>query len=187
MGPKDFLGSAVRESEPAKLPRGKVAAEGAMRFLFLSLLAGCCTLAACSADDEGPKPPSECRSQCELAGSCEPRAFDDYPDYEGTLAEWGLPDDCGDLAFALDGTCADGTRFIRIGTGYTNELRYFDEDGAFLSLTTATDVADLTCEGHGYWPDTLVCRDATVQTAYCGDTWAEGDAIDLPFADGVHP
>jgi hypothetical protein len=115
------------------------------------------------------------------------RPFNQYPDYDGTLDEWGLPDTCTGWVFAIAGTCSDGTRFVRVGNGTTNELRYFDQSGAFLGLTTGTDVAEPTCEGRSYWPDTVVCNEATVTTVFCGDVWGEGEAIDLPFADGENP
>ncbi len=148
---------------------------------------GLSVLVACSSTDDSVEPPQQCRSQCELAGSCEERSFDDYPGHDDTLVEWGLPGDCAGLVFALAGTCSDGTRFVRIGNGSVNELRYFDESGAFVGLTTSTDVAEPICQGRSYWPEAIVCNDATVRTVYCGDTWAEGQSIDVPYADGVHP
>ena len=64
---------------------------------------------------------------------------------------------------------------------------YFDKSGAFLGLTTETDTQGPTCKGRSYWPHTIVCKRATVSTVYCGNAWAEGDAIDVPFANGVDP
>jgi len=156
-----------------------------MRCVVTSLIIGCCPLAACS--DDAPKPPSQCRSQCELAGSCPARAFEDYPDYDATLTEWGLPDSCDGLVFAHAGTCADDKRFLQVGNGTTSELRYFDASGQFLGLTTATDVAAEPCWGHSFWPDAIVCKGATVRIVYCGNVWSEGEAIDVPYADGIHP
>lgn len=137
---------------------------------------------------EALTPPDECRSKCELAGSCD--ELTPLADHDGTLEEWTADDWCVFRSFGpssprfLEGTCDSGLRFIhRIG-GFVSETRYFDAAGSFVGLATSTDVIDSICQGQGFWPEPTLCANATIAKIYCGGA-AVGDVITLPWATGA--
>ena len=112
--------------------------------------------------DHGADDESEvCRSQCELAaGTCEEKAFADFANFDGTLAQWSQRCPASSpsrFPFVVEGRCGDGKRLLFTGGGKTAERHYFDESGSFLGLTTGTDVIDEVCQGQGFWPEHVRC------------------------------
>lgn len=128
-------------------------------------------LAACwgCADD------NECRSQCELAaGSCTEEPFDSFGDLESGRAEYQRRCTAGAL-WAFEAECKQGTKVLRSGTGYMSEGRFYaSTSGAFLGLTTTTDVSAPPCHGKSAWPAEIPCDSPTVTRAICGTAFELG-------------
>lgn len=136
----------------------------------------------CSA---APDYPRACRDQCELAGDCEQRRFEEFPDYEATREAWSRGSGGGFEALAA-GECSNGRRFIYTNNGTTSEARIFTPDGLFLGLGTGTDVISEGCWGKGYWPEPVRCEMATVtEVLNAGLGVSEvGQIVSLPWAEG---
>lgn len=120
--------------------------------------------------------PSQCRDQCELAGTCDPIPFEDYSDFDTTRDQWA--GECHSQRFVVAGTCADGKLVLRRHNGSVSELRIYDSDGNFLGLETTTDVLGQVCHGRGYWPEVVPCKSPTVTDVLCGDLLDIGDPVD---------
>ena len=146
-------------------------------------------------------PPARCRSQCELATSCEELPEGDFPDLDPTRDAWAAADACWDTAptgacggcslTVLEGGCAGGPAFIHRHNGTVGELRYFDDTGRFLGLTTSTDDIDMLCLGQSYWPEAIGCESPVVTTVHCGNfpvgspivlPWAHSQPVDSPYS-----
>jgi len=129
-------------------------------------------------DPEPSGVPPECRSPCELAGSCAEEA--EFPDQAATLEAWLAQ--CGEVSSLVGGTCSDEKQWLFLAGGYTSEVRYFDGSGDFIGLGTTTDVLDETCAGRGYYPEPIRCSEAVVTEVHCGNDYAVGDSLDFPWS-----
>ena len=139
--------------------------------LWLWAVVGCS-----SGADESEMPPAECLSQCELAGSCDVRAFEDFPDLADARMAQQVACEGGAL-WAFEGVCSAGTVVLRTGNGFTSEGLFFDPNtGAFLGLTTTTDVGDPVCQGKSYWPQLVPCTAPTVTVVGCGTSFEVGES-----------
>lgn len=118
----------------------------------------------------------KCRSQCELAAGepCRERPFESFGNLEEGRST--LQDRCDKGAlWGFEAECKEGTIVLRTGNGTTSEGRFYaPSSGAFVGLTTTTDVSDETCEGKSYWPDSVPCDSPIITRVLCGDVFKVG-------------
>jgi hypothetical protein len=128
----------------------------------------------------------ECRYDCRLRGSCPARRFEDFPDLELTLSAW--QDDAqnsGQFSFGswlVEGSCADGHRFLYRSNHYFWQASLFTAAGLFLSTGSHGDESGGTCSG-SYFPEPTQCGGGTVTRGWVKDEstpFQVGDPVTLP-------
>jgi len=108
---------------------------------------------------------------------------------EATLDAWAGPvRDDGSREFCsyiVEGSCADGKRFIAQAGGFGTYLHYFDDAGELVAMASQGDIIFDHCDGGFFAPSLSAVRcDSPEWTPLCGDGPAE---ISLPFGDGATP
>ena len=87
--------------------------------------------------------------------------------YSENRSAWGACSDSRDTR--TSGRCKDGTRFLLAHNGFSEQIRYFSEDGSLQGRSYRYDVISPPCFGITFWPAPTACDSPIVEEVICGD------------------